>query len=139
MAQKPSPADDVEDVAAADPIRVLLCDDAEGFRALMRSSLADDPSIVVVGEAADGVEGVQATADLQPDVVLLDMSMPRMGGLQAIPRMRRRAPSTSIIGLSSLSAARMAGPSIEIGAHSYLEKGTELDEIRAAIHAAAER
>src|SRR3954469_20386921 len=85
---------------SAQPIRVLLCDDVEGFRALMRSSLADDPSIEIVGEAADGAEGVEAAADLQPDVVLLDMSMPNMGGLQAIPRMRRRAPRTSIIGLS---------------------------------------
>jgi DNA-binding NarL/FixJ family response regulator len=139
MAQRPSPADHVENVVAARPIRVLLCDDAEGFRALMRCSLAEDPAIEVVGEAADGEAGVEATADLQPDVVLLDMSMPRMGGLQAIPKMRRRAPDTSIIGLSSLSAARMAGLSIEIGAHSYLEKGTGLDEIRAAIHEAADR
>jgi DNA-binding NarL/FixJ family response regulator len=60
-----------------------------------------------------------------------------MGGLQAIPKMRRRAPATSIIGLSSLSAARMAAPSIEIGAHTYLEKGTGLEDIRAAIHRAA--
>jgi DNA-binding NarL/FixJ family response regulator len=120
-------------------IRVLLCDDAEGFRALMRSSLADDPTIEVVGEAADGEEGVRAAADLQPDVVLLDMSMPRLGGLQAIPKMRRTAPRTSIIGLSSLSAARMRGPSMEIGAHSYLEKGAELHEITAAIHDAVER
>ncbi|HWH92973.1 MAG TPA: response regulator transcription factor [Baekduia sp.] len=126
-------------MAAADPIRVLLCDDAEGFRALLRSSLGEDPSIEIVGEAADGEAGVEATAELQPDVVLLDMSMPRMGGLQAIPRMRRRAPRTSIIGLSSLSAARMAAPSKEIGAHSYLEKGTGMDDIRAAIHAAVDR
>jgi DNA-binding NarL/FixJ family response regulator len=139
MAKRRSPTDDVHHVAAADPIRVLLCDDAEGFRALMRVSLAEDPSIEIVGEAADGEAGVEATAELQPDVVLLDMSMPRMGGLQAIPKMRRRAPRTSIIGLSSLSAARMAAPSKEIGAHSYLEKGTELDAIRAAIHDAAER
>ena len=107
---------------------MLLCDDAEGFRALMRVSLADDPAIEIVGEAADGEAGVDAAAELQPDVVLLDMSMPRMGGLQAIPKMRRRAPRTSIIGLSSLSASRMAAPSKEIGAHSYLEKGTELDD-----------
>jgi len=139
MAKRRSPTDDVHYVAAADPIRVLLCDDAEGFRALMRVSLADDPTIEIVGEAADGVAGVEATAELQPDVVLLDMSMPRMGGLQAIPKMRRRAPRTSIIGLSSLSAARMAAPSKEIGAHSYLEKGTELAAIRAAIHDAAAR
>jgi DNA-binding NarL/FixJ family response regulator len=139
MAKRRSPTDDVQYVAAADPIRVLLCDDAEGFRALLRVSLAEDPRIEIVGEAADGVAGVEATAELQPDVVLLDMSMPRMGGLQAIPKMRRRAPRTSIIGLSSLSAARMAAPSIEIGAHSYLEKGSELEDIRAAIHDAAAR
>jgi len=139
MAKGRSPTDDVQYVAAADPIRVLLCDDAEGFRALMRVSLSDDPRIEIVGEAADGVAGVEATAELQPDVVLLDMSMPRMGGLQAIPKMRRRAPRTSIIGLSSLSASRMAAPSIEIGAHSYLEKGSELEDIRAAIHDAAAR
>jgi DNA-binding NarL/FixJ family response regulator len=139
MAKRRSPTDDVHNVAAAHPIRVLLCDDAEGFRALMRSSLADDPAIEIVGEAADGEAGVDAAAALQPDVVLLDMSMPRMGGLQAIPKMRRRAPHTSIIGLSSLSASRMAAPSREIGAHAYIEKGTELDEIRAAIHDAADR
>ena len=127
MAKRSSPTDDVHNVAAANPIRVLLCDDAEGFRALMRVSLSADPAIEIVGEAADGEAGVDAAAALQPDVVLLDMSMPRMGGLQAIPKMRRRAPRTSIIGLSSLSASRMAAPSKEIGAHSYLEKGTELD------------
>ncbi len=139
MATRRSPTDDVHYVAAADPIRVLLCDDAEGFRALMRVSLAEDPAIEIVGEAADGEAGVDAAAALQPDVVLLDMSMPRMGGLQAIPKLRSRAPGTSIIGLSSLSAARMAAPSIEIGAHTYLEKGTGLEDIRAAIHAAADR
>jgi DNA-binding NarL/FixJ family response regulator len=139
MVERRSPTDDVQYVAAADPIRVLLCDDAEGFRALMRSSLEADPAIEIVGEASDGVAGVEATAQLQPDVVLLDMSMPRMGGLQAIPKMRRSAPRTSIIGLSSLAAERMAGPSIEIGAHAYLEKGTQLEDIRAAIHRAAER
>lgn len=121
------------------PIRVLLCDDVEAFRALMRSSLEDDPAIEVVGEAADGVEGVEAAAELQPDVVLMDMSMPRMGGLQAIPRLRRRSPRSTVIGLSSHGAARMRGPAIEVGAHAYLEKGAELDDIRAAIHDAAER
>src|SRR5207248_513303 len=75
MARRSSPTDDVENVAAADPIRVLLCDDAEGFRALMRISLAEDPAIEIVGEAADGEAGVDAAAALQPDVVLLDMSM----------------------------------------------------------------
>ena len=125
--------------APGDPIRVFLCDDVEAFRALMRSSLADDPEIEIVGEAADGEDGVDGVADLQPDVVLLDVSMPRCDGLEAIPRIRRRAPSTSIIGLSSHGAARMAQPFLERGASAYLEKGTELEEIRAAIRVAAEQ
>lgn len=119
------------------PIRVLLCDDVEAFRALMRIQLSEDPDIEVVGEAADGEAGVAAAEALQPDVVLLDMQMPRCDGLTAIPRLRRGAPHTSIIGLSSFSAARMAAPSIEIGATSYLQKGADPEEIRAAIHAAA--
>ena len=126
-------------VSGSGPIRVLLCDDVEAFRALMRSTLESDPEIEVVGEAADGLEGVEAAAELQPDVVLMDMSMPRMGGLQAIPRLRRCSPRSSVIGLSSHGAARMRGPAIEVGAHTYLEKGAELDDIRAAIHDAAER
>ena len=57
-------------------IRVLLCDDVQAFRALMRYSLEDEADMEVVGEAADGNEGVRQAADLQPDVVLLDLSMP---------------------------------------------------------------
>jgi DNA-binding NarL/FixJ family response regulator len=139
MARRRADVDHVPNVPPnGDPIRVFLCDDVEAFRALMRSSLADDPAIEVVGEASDGDEGVEAVADLQPDVVLLDMSMPRVDGLEAIPQIRRRAPSTSIIGLSSHGAARMAEPFLRQGAAAYLEKGAQLDEIRAAIHQAAD-
>jgi DNA-binding NarL/FixJ family response regulator len=119
------------------PIRVLLCDDVEAFRALMRAQLGEDPAIEVVGEAADGEEGVAQVADLQPDVVLLDLAMPRCDGIEAIPRMRRFAPRTRVVALSGFAAARKAGRVLDEGASAYLEKGVDVAEIRSAIHAAA--
>jgi DNA-binding NarL/FixJ family response regulator len=118
------------------PIRVFLCDDAEPFRALMRFSLAEDGEIEVVGEAGDGEAGVAAVAALRPDVVLLDLSMPRCDGMAAIPRMRRESPATAIVALSGFDTERMAAAVRERGAYAYLEKGVAVDEIRAAIHGA---
>jgi DNA-binding NarL/FixJ family response regulator len=124
------------------PIRVFLCDDAEPFRALMRFTLTEDDGIEVVGEAGDGDAGVAAVAALRPDVVLLDLSMPRCDGMAAIPRIRRESPDTAIVALSGFDADRMAAVVRERGAYAYLEKGVGVDEIRAAIlgahaHAAA--
>jgi DNA-binding NarL/FixJ family response regulator len=118
-------------------IRVLLCDDAPGFRALVRYMLEDDPEVVVVGEAGDGEAGLSAIADLRPDVVLLDISMPRLEGLDAIGAMLERSPATRIVALSGYTAEEMAGPALERGAHAYVEKGTGAVAIRDAIRAAA--
>jgi DNA-binding NarL/FixJ family response regulator len=120
------------------PIRVLLCDDVPAFRALVRYSLEDTEDIEVVGEAGDGADGIRQAADLQPDVVLLDLSMPECDGLEAIPALRRQAPHSAIVALSGFTAARMAEPVLASGAAAYLEKGVELSEIVDAIrHAAA--
>jgi DNA-binding NarL/FixJ family response regulator len=138
MSDGPQTVDHVSRLSSpGDPIRVLLCDDVESYRALLRASLDQDPRIEIVGEAADGHQGIEAATALQPDVVLLDMHMPRLGGLEAIPQLRRRAPRTSIIGLSSDPAS--AASSLEVGATDYLEKSCEIDELRAAIHAAVDR
>jgi DNA-binding NarL/FixJ family response regulator len=111
------------------PIRVFLCDDVEAFRALMRYVLEEDPDITVVGEAADGQAGVDGVAREKPDVVLLDLSMPVLDGLEAIPRMLDVSPGTKIIGLSGFTADRMAETMIAEGAVAYLEKGADLDDI----------
>jgi DNA-binding NarL/FixJ family response regulator len=118
-------------------IRVLLCDDVPAFRALVRYSLEDEEGIEVVGEAGDGFEGVSRATALQPDVVLLDLSMPDCDGLEAIPALRRRAPHTAIVALSGFTADRMAQPVIASGAVAYLEKGVPLAEIVDAIRMAA--
>jgi DNA-binding NarL/FixJ family response regulator len=114
-------------------IRVVLCDDVKAFRALMRYSLEDVDGIEVVGEAADGREGVRQVTELQPDVILLDLSMPECDGLEAIPTMQERSPNTRIVALSAFTADRMAEPVMARGAKAYLEKGAEICEIVATI------
>jgi DNA-binding NarL/FixJ family response regulator len=119
------------------PIRVLLCDDAPGFRALMRYTLEEDPCVVVVGEAGDGEAGVEAVARLRPDVVLLDLSMPRLEGIDAIAAMRERSPESRIVALSGFMAQDVADAVRARGAHAYVEKGTGAAAIRDAVRATA--
>jgi DNA-binding NarL/FixJ family response regulator len=114
-------------------IRVLICDDVDAFRALIRHSLEREPGIEVVGEAANGLEGIDQARELQPDVILLDLSMPECDGLEAIPTILRHAPQTRIVAFSGFTADRMAEPVIARGATAYLEKGVELSEVIATI------
>jgi len=119
------------------PIRVLVCDDVEAFRALMRYTLQEDPAIEVVGEAADGMEAISRAAELQPDVVLLDLTMPLLDGIDAIPTVLEHAPGTRVVALSGWGAERMADAALAQGAVAYLEKGDDVQVIRDAVHAAA--
>jgi DNA-binding NarL/FixJ family response regulator len=115
------------------PIRVLLCDDVQAFRALVRYSLEYEEGIEVVGEAADGREGIRQARELQPDVILLDLSMPECDGLEAIPEIAEQAPHASIVAFSGFTADRMAEPVMARGATAYLEKGIDLSVVVATI------
>lgn len=119
------------------PIRIFLCDDVPELRTLLRFALEEEDDLRIVGEAGDAARGIEAIAELQPDVVLLDLSMPGMDGLEAIPRIRERSPSTAIIVFSGFGAERMGATVLEGGAWGYLEKGAPLDSVRAAVRAAA--
>jgi DNA-binding NarL/FixJ family response regulator len=118
------------------PIRVLVCDDVEAFRALMRYTLQEDPGIEVVGEAADGAAAIDAAERLQPDVVLLDLTMPVLDGIDAIATVLERAPGTRVVALSGWGADRMAQAALDQGAVAYLEKTDDVHAIRAAVRAA---
>jgi DNA-binding NarL/FixJ family response regulator len=119
------------------PIRVLVCDDVQAFRALMRYTLQEDPGIEVVGEAADGVAAIDAAERLQPDVVLLDLTMPILDGIDAIPTMLERSPGVRVVALSGWGADRMAERALAQGAVAYVEKTDDVQAIRAAVRAAA--
>lgn len=118
-------------------IRIVLCDDVPELRALLRYGLEEDAELAVVGEAGDAEAAIAAVAELTPDVLLLDLSMPGMDGLEALPILRRRAPGTAVIVFSGFAADRMAEPARRLGAARYLEKGEPLEAVREAVREVA--
>lgn len=114
-------------------IRVLICDDVEDYRYLLRAALELDPELEVVGDAADGEEAIDKARDLRPDVVLLDLSMPVMDGLEALPQVVAAAPDARVVVLSGFDAPGMARQAMELGAVNYLEKGTPPHRIVEAV------
>ncbi len=110
-------------------IRVLLADDVPDIRGLLRLAIERDGRFQVVGEAGDGEEAVRFAAELTPDLVVLDLAMPKMDGLQAIPRIRKKVPGVRILVFSGFEAARIAAKAIASCADAYIEKGTSLKEL----------
>ena len=106
-----------------DALRVLLADDAADIRLLLRLTLSGAEGFDVVGEATNGEEAVEQAAVLQPDVVVLDLSMPVMDGLQAIPEVLRVSPGSRVVVLSGFDEGRMKQTALNLGADEYLEKG----------------
>jgi len=118
-------------------IGVFLCDDVPELRTLLRFGLEEDQRLKVVGEAGNAREAIAAIATLQPDVVLLDLSMPGMDGLEALPLVRSAAPAAAVIVFSGFAADRMREPALALGAARYLEKGEPLSAVRAAVREVA--
>jgi len=119
-------------------IRVVLCDDMPELREILREMLAEDRMVAIVGEADNGRDCVRLIAQLQPDVVLLDLSMPDMDGLEAIPQISRVAPRTRIIVVSGFDGNRIGDVALRLGAHRYIEKGAQLQEVSSAVREARE-
>jgi len=105
------------------PIRLLLVDDNADLRFLVRTAVESRGGFEVVGEADDGRDGVALAGELSPDVVLLDLDMPSMGGLEALPLIREAAPDAKVVVLSSFRREDYEGQVRAGGATGYLEKG----------------
>ena len=118
------------------PIRILLVDDHDMVRRGIAVFLLTNDDLVLVGEAANGVEALEKCAELQPDVVLMDLMMPVMDGITAIRLIRERYPATQVIALTSFSEDKLVETSLQAGAIGYLFKNVSVDELAAAIRAA---
>jgi DNA-binding NarL/FixJ family response regulator len=117
----------------ADRIRVLICDDVAMLRELIRYELEEDDGVVVVGEADNGIDGVRLVEDLKPDVVVLDLAMPGIDGLEALTLMRAVAEPPVVLVHSGFDAETMRDRVLALGAAAYLEKGGNLREVRDAV------
>lgn len=119
-------------------IRILVADDHGVVREGIRMYLSLDPELEVVGEAGDGAEAVRMARELKPDVILMDLLMPKMDGITATETIRRELPDTEVIALTSVLEDASVVNAVKAGAIGYLLKDTQAAELRRAIKAAAE-
>jgi NarL family two-component system response regulator LiaR len=114
-------------------IRVLIVDDHTVVRDGLQALLSVEPGMQVVGSAADGIEAVRLARELNPDVILLDLVMPRMDGVQAINEIKRNDPAARILVLTSFAENHQVFSAIKSGAMGYIMKDTSADELIRAI------
>jgi PAS domain S-box-containing protein len=112
-----------------DSHRVLVVDDAEDLRMLLRARMETRNGLTVVGEAADGLAAVELASELQPDLVMLDLAMPRMDGLEALPLIRAAVPGVRVIVLSGFNQSTLAEKAMEAGADKYVVKGGSMRQL----------
>lgn len=115
------------------PVRVLLVDDSEDMRLLCRIVLDKDPAFEVWGEATNGEEALAAVADGTPDVIVLDVMMPVMDGLTALPVLRERCPWVPIVLMTASASDETRAHALELGAWAVLDKQIGLDELTASL------
>lgn len=117
------------------PIRIILADDHEIFRDGFKAMIKKQPSVALIAEASNGEELVELTRTLQPDVVVTDIKMPKMDGLQATKILSSEFPALGIIALSMIDEENLILEMMEAGARGYLLKNAHKDEIVEAIKA----
>jgi DNA-binding NarL/FixJ family response regulator len=117
------------------PVRVLVVDDFEPFRQFVCSTLEKRAGLQVVGEAADGLEAVQKAAELKPDLILLDIGLPTMNGIEAARQIRNLVPESRIVFVSQESSADVVEEALSTGAWGYVVKARAGSQLLAAVDA----
>jgi len=131
----PGAASGSVDSPASDPIRALIVDDHALFRRGLEMVLAAEDDIELVGEASDGAEAVQKAGEALPDVVLMDIRMPKSSGIEACRAMKAVAPSSKIVMLTISDEEEDLFEAIRAGASGYLLKDIPLDEVADVVRA----
>src|SRR5215469_17022446 len=121
----------------SEPLRILLVDDHPLVRNGLRALLASVPDTTVVGEAANGEEAIDQAADLQPDIILMDLHMPGLNGVEATRRILQASPHIGILVLTMLEDDSSVFAAMRAGARGYLLKGADQAEVLLAITAVA--
>lgn len=117
-------------------IRLLIADDHAAFRDGLRSLIALNPNVSIVGEARDGKEAVRQATELQPDVILMDLQMPGLNGIEAARQILEACPQIGILMLTMFEDDQSVFAAMRTGARGYLLKGANRDEIQRAVQSA---
>lgn len=128
----------MNDASSTVGIRVLVVDDHWVVREGMRRYLMDEPGLMVIGEASNGNQAIALARELKPDVILMDILMPQMDGIEATARIKSEMPKVEIIALTSVLQDHSVSEAIQAGATGYLLKDTNGAELLRAIRAAAD-
>jgi DNA-binding NarL/FixJ family response regulator len=116
-------------------VRVLVVEDFLPFRQFVCSRLGTKPELQVVGEASDGLEAVQKAEELKPDLILLDIGLPSLNGIDAARQIRKLSPDSKIIFLSQESSADVMEEALSLGAWAYVVKTRAQSDLLAAVDA----
>lgn len=117
---------------------VLLCDDTRDILLLLGAEFDLHPDLEVIAEAVTGRECVDLAEELQPDVIVLDLAMPVMDGLQALQVLKEVAPAAKVVVLSAFEARSLESKALALGAQRFLEKGTAAADIAMAVREVAD-
>jgi DNA-binding NarL/FixJ family response regulator len=116
-------------------VRILVVDDFEAFRRFVRAALGKRPELQIVGEVSDGFEAVQKVEELRPDLVLLDIGLPTLNGIEAARRMSKLAPESKVIFLTQENDSDVVKAALSNGAKGYILKSDAESELVEAIEA----
>ncbi len=125
-------------IVESSSVRVLVVDDYEPFRRFVRSTLNQRPDLQVLGEASDGLEAVKKAEGMQPDLIVLDLGLPALNGLEAARRIRKVCPECKILFVSQESSSDVVQEALNLGARGYVLKPRAAIDLLVAVEAVLE-